>query len=76
MVPRILANLGDIVKFLVDKGADVNAVTKFQGTTALMFASAMGHLDIVRFLVEKGANMSAVTKVEKTTALMFASHRG
>jgi len=70
----------DIVKFLVEKGAAVNARTTgdVDGGAALMMASGMGHLDIVRFLVEKGADINARTTgdVEGDTALMMASGTG
>jgi len=44
----------DIVKLLLEKGADVNAKNHY-GTTALKAASDIGHTDIVKMLKEAGA---------------------
>ncbi|KAJ3835713.1 ankyrin repeat-containing domain protein [Lentinula raphanica] len=48
----------DIMKFLVAKGADVNAHGGQYGT-ALQAAVTGGQLGVVKFLVEKGANINA-----------------
>lgn len=45
----------EMVKSLVDYGADVNAKDKY-GQTALMIASKVPHPEIVKFLKSKGAN--------------------
>lgn len=47
----------DLVKFLVNRGADVNARDS-GGLTALMFAVQAEDLAIVRFLVDKGADVN------------------
>ena len=44
----------DVVRVLLDKGAEVNA-KRIDGTTALMVASQNGHREVVRELLEKGA---------------------
>ena len=44
----------DIVKLLLDKGADVNAKSK-DGDTALKAASVKGHTEIVELLKAHGA---------------------
>jgi ankyrin repeat protein len=41
----------DVVRFLVERGANVAAVDK-NGYTAMMYASEEGNMDVVRFLVE------------------------
>ena len=59
----------DVVKFLVDKGADINAVTTTEdeeAVTALMLASRRGHFDIVKFLVESGADTEVADQEGKT----------
>ena len=61
ITPLILAtdagNL-EIVKYLVDHGADVNAVENDDHKwSALIMAAEKGHLDIVKYLVEHGANI-------------------
>ena len=44
----------EIVKLLVDKGADVSHKNN-RGDTALIWATNGGHSDIVKILVENGA---------------------
>ena len=43
----------EVVKFLLDRGADVNADNNY----AVRRASANGHLEVVKFLLENGAVM-------------------
>lgn len=62
----------DIVRLLIEKGADVNTVAAGTGT-ALMDAAGNGHADIVRILLEKGANVNVNVG---GTALMFAAREG
>ncbi|KAH8817550.1 ankyrin repeat-containing domain protein [Flagelloscypha sp. PMI_526] len=47
----------EMVRFLIEKGADVNVGGRVYGT-ALQAAAFMGNLNIVRFLVEKGADVN------------------
>ncbi|KAH7390279.1 ankyrin repeat-containing domain protein [Cadophora sp. MPI-SDFR-AT-0126] len=47
-----------VVKLLLDKGADVNAQSGFYGN-ALQAASAGGHEQVVKLLLDKGANVNA-----------------
>lgn len=46
----------NIVQFLVEKGADVNAKDSINEYTPLHFAATHGHLSVVNYLLEKGAN--------------------
>lgn len=60
----------DKVKLLVEKGADVNVVTTYEGaritTTALITAARGGHFEIMKFLVENGADVNATNQEGKT----------
>jgi ankyrin repeat protein len=55
----------EIVKFLVESGADKEAKTK-SALTPLHFAAIDGHFGIVKFLVESGADKKAKTKGNQT----------
>ncbi|KAJ6580363.1 ankyrin repeat-containing domain protein, partial [Mycena vulgaris] len=63
-----------VVRFLIEKGADVNGEGGNYGT-ALQAASAGGHEPVVRFLIEKGADMTAEGGYYGT-ALQAASTEG
>ena len=51
---------GDVARVTaaLDKGADVNAKTRY-GATALSFAADRGNLELVRLLLARGANVNA-----------------
>ena len=48
------------VKYLLKRGADINAENVFPGTTALASAAGSGHLHIVDFLFKNGADIRAL----------------
>lgn len=56
-----------MVKLLVGKGADIDALDR-NNDTALMWASCRGHVEVVRFLIEAGANR-ALRDLDGDTAL-------
>ncbi|EWC47693.1 hypothetical protein DRE_02893 [Drechslerella stenobrocha 248] len=61
----------DIVRALLDHGADVNSIHGW----ALQTAAAQGHLEVVELLVERGADVNAridEAKFEPSTALQAA----
>jgi len=71
----------DIVKYLVNSGADINCVDT-DGWTPLHYASNNMNLDIIKILVESSQNsehgkcdVNALTHC-LNTALHFASYRG
>jgi ankyrin repeat protein len=49
----------DVVRVLIDAGADVNKPCE-HGRTALHMAAAWGHADVVQLLMENGANPKLV----------------
>ena len=51
----------EMVKYLVDSGADVNA-TNHKNWTALMQAAAYGTVEMVKYLVEHGADVNATNE--------------
>src|SRR5579871_30481 len=63
----------EAMKFLIDKGADVNAKNAFE-STALMWS--VTDMKKVRMLVEGGANVNARSKAGRTPALLAAMSDG
>lgn len=64
----------DIVKILLDRGADPNHPDP-NGDLALGYAADGGHLEIVKMLAEAGAHLNQEDS-DGWTALNFAWHRG
>ncbi|MFH1113810.1 MAG: ankyrin repeat domain-containing protein [Pseudomonadota bacterium] len=64
----------ELVRLLLDKGADVNAKRK-DGWTVLMEAALRGHLELLRLCLDRGADVNAKTN-EEATALITAAGRG
>jgi len=62
----------EIVKILVEKGANVNFLTETK-SSPLRAACYSGDLNIVEYLVEHGANVN-LTNIYNSTCLMIASH--
>lgn len=56
----VLSNQREMARFLVSRGADINARAKDQhGGTPLHWAAALGRIDMTRQLVESGADVNA-----------------
>lgn len=68
------ASHAEIVKLLIEKGADVNERTNEGGGTPLMRGASSGNLGIVRMLLEKGADLHA--RAGEYTALRYAAFGG
>lgn len=64
------SNRLNIIKLLVENGADVNVSTS-AGVTAIITAANRNYLNIVEYLVENGADTNLSTR-EGRTALIFA----
>ncbi|MDT8364194.1 MAG: ankyrin repeat domain-containing protein [Nitrosomonas sp.] len=63
----------EIVAFLLDSGAHINATTD-NGTTALMMAVRGNHYDTVKLLLTRGANLQASNEAGET-ALNWADKK-
>jgi ankyrin repeat protein len=61
----------EMVKFLLGKGADVNAVNK-SGRTVLMEAVLAGSPDMVKAIAEAGAELNRKNKSGEKTAMDYA----
>ena len=74
LIEAAIGGWTDIVRLLVEAGADVDA-RDFSGGTALTMAALKGHTDIVRILRDAGADLTIVD-VDGRTALMWATSNG
>ena len=64
----------DIVKYLLDRGADIDAAYE-AGNTALIAAAWHGHVDVVTYLISEGADI-AVRNRGGEDALVWAAEHG
>jgi hypothetical protein len=55
----------DLVRILVENGADINMKMGESQTTALMRATRGGHTEIVRYLIENGADTDGAMPIAK-----------
>jgi ankyrin repeat protein len=62
----------EIVKLLIDNGADVNAIRDWDGRSALIWAASHGRTDIVKLLIDNGADVNAKNN-KGETALKIAT---
>lgn len=63
----------DVVRLLIERGANVNARNKL-GRTPIMFAARYGYTEIVQLLADAGAELNAIAS--DMTPLMAASMEG
>ena len=64
---------GDVARVTraLEKGADVNAKTRY-GATALTFAADKGRIEVVKLLIERGADVNAQDSFYQMRALDMA----
>ena len=75
MTPLLLScadNNLEIVKTLVEAGADVNRKLKETGRTAVIYAASNGHVDILRYLLSRPGVLVNAKDKEGKTALIHA----
>jgi len=56
----------DIVKYLVENGANIEAIDKSDGNTPLHEAVVKNNICVVKYLVESGANLNAMSIMHNT----------
>ncbi|UCM86224.1 MAG: ankyrin repeat domain-containing protein [Rickettsia endosymbiont of Culicoides impunctatus] len=66
----------DIVKWLIDKGADINAIRQSDGCTALQTAICKEQLQVIEWLVAKGANVNKADKEEASPLYYSLGYAG
>ena len=63
------------MRYLISQGANVNAQTKFDQYTALIFAAYYGHSDVAKILLQNGADVSR-TNSNGYSALILSANYG
>lgn len=65
----------DMMKSLISRGADINALSEDRNYTSLMEAASEGLVDIVNYLISEGAQLEIQSK-DGQTALILAAGQG
>jgi ankyrin repeat protein len=63
----------EVVRALLDAGADAKALATPDGETVLMTAARAGNVEAVRVLLDRGADVNATERYKGQTALMWAA---
>lgn len=74
LMAAVFAGHADMVKLLIEKGADVNFKAGGKGETALM--RAVAYPEIVKMLLDKKADINMANTSTESTALMLAAAAG
>ena len=77
MTPLMAADRLEVVKFLIENGADIH-VKSNQRLTCLHYAVISGECEILKFLLDNGANVNenGINEMNGTTALQLAVQQG
>ena len=67
----------NIVRFLIEHGADINIKDTHNGWTALMFSTGIKNeeFEIAKLLIENGADVNEISTKHGATALMMACNK-
>lgn len=65
----------DIIKYLIEHGADINAISEDRHNTPLMDAAAIGELESIKLFISEGADLEIQSK-NGQTALILAVGQG
>jgi len=77
LIKASVANQVEVVRLLIDAGAEKDSVTRDHGFSALHFAASSNHVEVARFLVEAGANrIVPSSQMDGFTALDLAVTEG
>jgi ankyrin repeat protein len=68
-----LAGNVELIKALLEAGADAKTASSLDGETVLMSAARSGNLEAVRLLLDRGADVNARERYRGQTALMWAA---
>lgn len=68
--------LTEVVKFLLNAGADMEVHAGRGGATPLNIASFRGHHDVAKLLLDRGANPHAVDRYARWSAIEWARYNG
>ena len=68
-----LSGNAELLKLMLDAGADAKALSTLDGETVLMSAARSGNVDAVRLLLDRGADVNARERYKGQTALMWAA---
>jgi len=77
----VLSDQREVARFLIDKGANINAPAKDEyGGTPLHWAAALGRVEMARQLIDVGANVNAIdengyTPLDATTLEKFSESK-